>query len=166
MEVLPLTNKDLTRKLINYGINVKFIPYEDVKYIKNINDILPCILLYQLHYPVGHWCVLFRNQQGINYFDSTGHIPDELLITNFDNIRGRKSLNADYTYLDKLLYENGKTIIYNEVELQPPNTMTCGYYCFMRLMTQSIINDDFVKILQDIPVDERERKVVKFWDNF
>lgn len=166
MDVKALSNTDITNKLQLYGVNVNFLPYSEVKYVSNINDILPCILLYQLHYPIGHFCVLFKNQEGINYFDSTGNIPDELLITNFDNILGRNKLNADYTYLADLLYRNGKSIIFNEVQLQPPETMYCGHFSFMRLMTQTVKNDDFNKILSEYNDDERGRKVVKFWNKF
>jgi hypothetical protein len=164
MDVKPLSNTDITSKLQLYGINVNFLPYVQIKYVKNINDILPCILLYQLHFPIGHWCCLFRNDEGINYFDSTGNVPDELLITNFDNILGRKKLNADYTYLNRLLYENGEKVIYNEVELQPPETMTCGFWAGVRLLTSNIMNDDFVKIFKLMPVEVREDKIVKCWN--
>ena len=166
LETKPLSNIEITNKLEKYGINIKFIPYQDIKNVKKIDDLLPCILLYQLHYPVGHWVCLFKNQEGINYFDSTGNFPDELLKTNFDNIQGRKKLNADYTYLADLMFKNGEKIIYNEIELQPENTMWCGHISFMRLMTQNVLNDEFNKILSQYDDNERGRKVVEFWNKF
>lgn len=163
-EVIPLSNIEVIDKLKKYGHEVKYVPYNEIKYIEDINEILPCLILYQLNYPVGHWVVLFRNRDGINYFDSTGHVPDELLKTSFHHMGGRKALNADYTYLLDLLAKTGKKIIYNEQPLQYPSTTnTCGYWSFVRLLTQDISNDIFNKVWMIYSPEERQKKIVRLY---
>lgn len=168
-DVEPLSNKDICSKLAKYKIDVTFIPYNLVKHIESLLDYDPFILLYQLHYPVGHWTCIFLNDEGINYFDPTGTVPDELLKTNFDHIAGRQKMGADYTYLNKLLLETmqetGLELIYNEKPLQMDGTNTCGHHVFMRLMFKDLPNDDYNKVLCQYGAMERERKVVKFWES-
>ena len=165
MEVVALSNNDILAKLNKYNVPCQFVQYSDVKNVSHINQIIPCILLYELHFPVGHWVALFRNSQGINYFDSTGHYPDELNITNFDNPKGRKNMGADFTYLVKLLLDSNETIIYNEIRLQPEDTMTCGYWSGTRLLTQDITNKDFNDVFRRMSVSNREDKIVKLWNS-
>lgn len=167
MQVKPLSNEDIIKKLAKYGIPIRFILYKELKHLSSLEEILPCILLYQLMYPIGHWVALFVNNEGINYFDPTGHVPDQLLKDNFQHPAGREAMNADYTYLNQLLLEysedTGLPVIYNEVALQPPNTNTCGHWVTLRHLTWNIGNDDFNNLFKKIPVDKRQDIVVKLW---
>lgn len=83
--VKPLSNIEIITKLDKYHVNVQFVPYHHIKMLKSIDQILPCVLLYEHHFPIGHFVALFRNIDGVNYFDPTGRIPDELIKYNFDN---------------------------------------------------------------------------------
>lgn len=163
--VKPLSNIEIQEKLKRHRINIKFIPYHTLKTFTNIEDILPCILLYELHYPVGHWVALFRNHEGLNYFDPTGEVPDALLETNFDHPAGRVKMGADYTYLNRLLAQTGEPIIYNDKQLQTPNTNTCGYWCGVRLICGNIKQDDFVKEFKSKKGAERQRVIVKLYES-
>ena len=160
----PLSNTDIVDKLKKHNINIRFIPYHELKDVKKIDDLLPCILLYELHHPIGHWVALWRNKDGINYFDSTGHVPDGLLDT-FENPYGRKAMGADYTYLLKLLSDKAP-IIYNEVKLQRDGTVTCGAWCAVRLLCGDVSCDDFNEMFMDIAPKDREAKIEALYYTF
>jgi len=164
----PLSNIDIQNKLKKYDINIKFVPYKSLKNINSLEDILPCILLYQLHFPIGHWVALFKNDEGINYFDPLGYVPDKLLKSNFSHPEGRESMNADYTYLNQLLLEyiddnklNG--VVYSNDKLQGSKTNTCGYWCATRLLCGHITNDDFNDEFMKMKQSEREKKIIKLY---
>jgi hypothetical protein len=166
MNAPPLSNNDISRKLEKYGLDVEFVPYKQLKYLTSLDEIIPCFLLYQQHYPIGHWVALFKNQEGMNYFDPTGKVPDILLETNYDHPAGRIAMNADFTYLNNLLYksaEDGYKIIYNDVPLQTPDSNTCGYWTSVRLLTKDVKNDDFNKLFNSYSDDERQEKIVNIY---
>lgn len=144
---IPLTNIDIQNILANKGVKVKFLIYKNIKKIKDINRYLPCFILYQLTKDIGHWVCLFRNEEGLSYFDSTGVFPDELLDEKYFN-NNRDKVNADYTHLLKKLYDTKEDIIYNDFQLQNPKSLSCGYWVVLRLLTQYIKNDDFVKMFK------------------
>lgn len=164
MDVKPLSNNEITEKLAKYGVNVRFIPYHILQYIEDIDQILPCILLYEHHFPIGHWVAIFKNSDGMNYFDSTGRVPDDLLVNNFDNPKGRGVMGADFTHLLRLFKNTGQKLIYNEVPLQTPGTNTCGYFSGVRLLTQNLTNDQFNDCWKGISGKERQRKIVALWN--
>lgn len=167
MDVIPLSDLQVSQKLQKHGLNIPFIKYEDLRYVDNIDDILPCFLLYQIHIMVGHWTALFRDkvENKINYFDPTGKFPDQLLITNFDHPAGRSQMGADFTYLVDLLKKTGESIVYNEYPLQyPTSTNTCGYHVTIRLLFQNLTNDQYNDCWKPYSAEERQRKVVKLFN--
>lgn len=161
----PLTNNDIIAKTAKYDLHIRFVLYHELKGIRSIDEILPCILLYELHDQVGHWICLFRNQEGINYFDPTGRIPDTLLKTHFENSKGRKKMNADFTYLNRLLFNSNEKITYNSDKLQPDGSMTCGYWCSVRLIYSNIKNNEFNNEFMKLPTKKREQKIVKIYSS-
>lgn len=164
--IKALSNEDIIRKLKKYNMKINFIPYHLIKEINDLNKLIPCIILLEIEFPVGHWACLFRNQEGINYFDPLGNPPDELIKEHFNHPRGRQQMNADYTYLDELLYNNNEfPIVYNEQKLQdPPQTQTCGYWCAVRLLCHNILNDDFNEIFMKYNANDRQKKIYKFYN--
>lgn len=167
MSVKPLSTVELKKKL-----PINTILYKDLKNLRSLDDIIKpngCILLYQLHYPIGHFTTLFENKEGLNYFDPLGFIPDRLLKTNFDHPEGRESMGADFTYLNQLLLEflnehDYDKITFNEQKLQPINSNTCGYWCLTRLYFKDLTNDEFNDYFMSMPIKKREEKVVKFYN--
>lgn len=167
---IPLSNEDILKKLNNNGIEANFVQYHQLKNMETLDDVLPCILLYELHYPIGHFCCLFENKEGLNYFDSTGHIPDQLLESNFDHVAGRESLGADFTFLNALLYDymarHKCKLIYNEYKLQSENSNNCGCWCTIRLLFQDLTNTEFNNIWKQYNIKQRQEKVIKLFNSF
>jgi len=139
-DIKPISDKTIISGLKRYKIKLTSMPYSE---LATTNELpLPVLILYQLHYPVGHWVILFKNEYGINYYDPTGHAPDELLNV-FDNPLGRSALNADFTHLIKLLRDLDEDIIFNEFRHQRDDTNICGHLCFIRLVFSEYSNEEF-----------------------
>jgi hypothetical protein len=154
----PLNNIDIQNK-----VGCDFILYENMMNIRNINELLPkTLILYQLH-KVGHFCCVFKNDEGINFFDPLGiYVDDELLLTSPDR---KHKLHHDFTYLTKLLSDVKDTpIIYNEYQLQGHKTSTCGDWCAIRMIYSDLFNDEFKDCFNGIK--NRDKLIVKLYNSF
>lgn len=141
----PLSNEDVMSK-----IKCKFMPYSAIHHITSITDLLPtCLLLYQTHPNVGHFCCVFSNHEGINFFDSYGLFPDDQLL-KMSNSR-RNEIHHDRAYLDMLLYNQSTPVIYNEHQYQSYGTSTCGKWCAIRMDQSNLSNDEFYNVFKCIP---------------
>lgn len=108
------------------------------------------IILFMNSDNFGHWCALYRNRDGINFFDSYGCQPDQ----QYDFLPKHIStkLNGNIRKLTKLLYEAKKAgvpVFYNEYELQNWNdkkVATCGRWAITRVCYPDISVDDFKRI--------------------
>ena len=168
-----LSNLNIIDFLGNFDIPIKFVPYHELPNIEHIDDILPCILLYELGRTMGHWVALFRDNNGIiNYFDSLGKLPDNWL-GNFDNYaRDKKKWGADYTHLIDLMVRDldqfgvakNNNIIWNQYQLQAFDTFTCGYWCACRLLFNqiNINNEGFHDLFKKFK--NKDDKIVKLYN--
>ena len=154
----PLSNDDIQRK-----VDCKFLPYDHLHLIKSINELLPkCLLLYQIWEGYGHFCCVFENEEGLNFFDPVGiKIDDELKV--IDSQR-RQQTYQDHPYLSKLFYDSGKRIIYNEYKLQHMGTATCGQFCAIRLKYSYLFNDEFRNAFKPYKGYQREIKAVQLFN--
>lgn len=97
----------------------------------------------------GHWCCLYLNSKGLNFFDSYGNKPDDQYKFIPNHIA--KALNGSLKRLTSMLYNaaHNVPIEYNEYELQDysdKKVATCGRWCIVRLLYPEITVDDFQKI--------------------
>jgi len=155
--VKPLSDLDIQKK-----VECKFILYQNMHLIKNINELLPkTIILYQT-YDIGHWCCIFENEFGIIFFDPLGFFPDKMLYKMpFDETR---KIHHDYTYLINLLVNQNRTVIYNEKRLQKSGTNTCGHWVTCRLLFSDLSNDFFDKCFKNIK--DKDKLIVKLYNSF
>ena len=111
----PLAGEDIIPKIRKYGIKCKFFLYSELYKLDSIEQLLPCsLILYQIA-EVGHFCCVFKNDEGINFFDPLGFTPDYML--QYGDAEAIKKLHHDYTYLLKLLYNQPLKVIYNNHKL-------------------------------------------------
>lgn len=152
--VRPLGHIEIVKK-----IGCKFIAYEDMYRVNSIKYLLPkTLILYQLAY-IGHFCCVFINAEGINFFDPIGTNVDEWLFVT----RNKKySKHHDFTYLTKLFVDSGMNIIYNEHCYQDPGANTCGYWCATRMKYSHLYNDQFYNIFKNIAFNDN--KIKKIYD--
>jgi len=169
MEVPPLSTKEIDKKLKKYGHDHTCVIYKQLKQIDHIDDLLPMTLLYQQHYPIGHFVAIFVNGEGLNYFDSTAHQIDALIQgSHFDNPLGRSATGADYTHLCRLMYDFVERfdvpIIWNEKKLQGSQSNTCGYWTTVRHVYHNLTNDEFNEMFMKYPIQKRDEMIVKLYN--
>lgn len=127
----------------SYGIN-NVIQYEDLaKYSpqKLLNN-LPLVILYQTNENFGHWVLLHRTPEGLEFFDSLGYKPD----AEFKFIG--EGMQQPH-YIAQMLYDLSKVenINYNPYIFQEDrkNVATCGRHCIVRNMFSNYGIDDYAK---------------------
>lgn len=148
----------LSNDNIQSKVNCKFILYQDMYRINNISELLPkCLILYQLA-TIGHFCCVFINSEGINFFDPLGYFPDDEL-----KLVSGGAPKHDFTYLNKLLWNTDIPIIYNDYKFQSKNTSTCGHWCCIRMIYSKLTNDEFISCFKNIA--EKDDLIVKLYDS-
>jgi hypothetical protein len=147
----------------------KFFPYKDIHKCKSIEDLLPCsLILYQITPNIGHFCCIFINSEGVNFFDSYGIFPDDELKKMDINRRTDPALFHNRSYLANLLFEahsHGFNIIYNEIPLQSKGTATCGKWCYDRLRHIEMPHNDYIGYWHTFPSEVYETMICDYWDN-
>ena len=139
----PLAGEDIQKK-----IGCKFILYEDMHKVKDIRELLPkTLILYQLA-RVGHFCCVFENTEGINFFDPYGTFVDDELKIMCQHEAGQ--INHDFAYLTQLLLNQPRKIIYNEHKLQGSGSSVCGHWCAIRMIFSKLHNDEFFECFRGI----------------
>jgi hypothetical protein len=155
---IDITHNPLSSDEIQKKIGCKFILYENMDDVKDINQLLPMtLILYQLA-EIGHFCCVFENEEGINFFDPLGYAPDDEL-----KMAGGYAPDHDFTYLVQLLENSDKPIVYNEHKLQSHKTSTCGHWCSVRMICRGILCDDFAKCFKN--VKDRDETIVKIYNS-
>ncbi len=155
----PLNNLEITEKIPG----CKFYPYDQIHNLTSISQLLPnSLILYELA-KVGHFCCVFENQEGINFFDPLGMYPDDEL----EHVDPRLLYqdHEDFTYLRRLLSKTNQPVIYNQYQLQAHHTSTCGMWCCVRMLYSNITCDQFAHAFIDINFDpiQRDRMIVKLF---
>jgi len=152
-------NRDITKIPLNMLQIIMLNPYAEVMTypeLQNYDDIedvfngkQKIILLYLLQSEKsGHYVCLFKNSDGLNYFDSYGVMPDfqfELL-----SPEKRKQLNQEQDYLNNYLLKDHK-VIYNNITYQglEKGTATCGCFVSHRLANSHLNDFQYCKIFVD-----------------
>ena len=118
--------------------------YESPKELFNNSDSI--ILLYLLQSKsVGHWVLLFKNNDGYNLFDSYG-VPSDFEL-DFLSPEKRKELNQQYDYLT-LLFRN-VPLIYNNIQLQKGERQNCGCFVSHRNLNKHLTAEQYVNVFID-----------------
>ena len=104
------------------------------------------MLLYTPNSPTeGHWVCLFRNKDGIHFFDSYGDKPD-----NEEDLNGQEPL------LTELFKDSGLPIYYNTKRYQKrrQNIATCGRHCIARLIFKNKSPESYDSIVRQFKDDK------------
>ena len=156
MPYVDLTYQDNTRTPLS-GAEMKFLnpdakimTYPELYDYKTIEELFSenkkIIILYLLQSKhIGHWTTLFINQDGINFFDSYGVMPDyELELLSKDK---RKQLDEEQDYLKNHLLKDYKTI-YNNITYQgtEKGISSCGCFVSHRLAYSYLDNKQYLNI--------------------
>ena len=137
--------------------NSKLMIYKDIHKYSSIDELFGdydgIFILYETSPNVGHWTLLFRIGDKIEFYDSYNHKPDEQFEFIDDHIKNTRNMN--YPYLVSLLLkyvENGGEVHYNEFKLQAEggNIATCGRHCLIRLMWRGLPIKQYYHLLKDL----------------
>lgn len=132
----PMGNEDISR----YFPDARYIKYSDLKNYSSITDLLPkngsfFFLLYEHRPNTGHWVLLTRYDNKIEYFDSYGLEPSKPLTWNRPEINAR--LGQDRPYLNALFDASALPVIVNRKQFQSKKngSATCGAWDVFRQLS-------------------------------
>ena len=137
-EEIELSGQNILDIIQNKG---RVITYHELTDFENLEELLEnhgsCVILYETHYDVGHWCCLFyvpQHNNVVEFFDPYGAKPDSELKFASYNLKNNKP------YLSRLLDETNLKIIYNKKRLQTwsKHTNTCGRWAGLRVRMKTI----------------------------
>lgn len=136
----------------------KIIKYSKLNDYNNIEQLLPnnkdyAIILTEYKVAEGHWCLLFRKDDTLEWFDSYGGKngkPDGEF--SYISRAMQLFLNEDCRCLSKLLKKSNMNVIYNKAKLQSEENgvSTCGKWCIARLQSALIgySLSDFIQLVE------------------
>jgi hypothetical protein len=149
-----------------YLPKAKIIKYSELKKYNNIDELLKkpldyVIILYEQKINSGHWVLLSRYDNTIEFFSSYGNFIDECLNWNTQEINN--ILGQDKPYLSILLnkVKNQYDIIYNSFDFQSSNLdiSTCGRWVVLRVHTILLFKQSLSDFIKTIKKLKKEKKI-------
>lgn len=132
----PMGNEDISR----YFPDARYVKYSELKNYRSITDLLPkngsfFFLLYEHRPNTGHWVLLTRYDNKIEYFDSYGLEVSKPLTWNRPETNAQ--LGQDRPYLNALLDASSLPVIVNRKQFQSKanGSATCGAWDVLRQLS-------------------------------
>lgn len=132
----PMGNEDISA----YFPNARYIKYSELKNYRSITDLLPkngsfFFLLYEHKPNVGHWVLLTRYENKIEYFDSYGLEPCKPL--SWNRPQTNAMLGQATPYLSALLKSSELPVVINRTQFQSKknDSSTCGAWDVLRQLS-------------------------------
>lgn len=141
---LALSDSDLLDLMKNQA-NV--VTYKDIKKYGTIDSLLGpynvCFILYEWKPSYGHWTLLSRAGDLLEFFDPYGNFPDSQLALIPEPWKTESGQNVKR--LSKLMIECNYDLSYNEYPFQKhhEDTKTCGRWCVVRALLKDLPLEDF-----------------------
>ena len=136
IEETPMGDDDIR----TYYPNATIIAYKKLAQYKSILDLLPkdksfFFMLIEDSPNKGHWVVVTRLGNKIEFFDSYGGAPDSQL--KWIPEEQREMLGQGDKMLTKLFKQSGYKVYYNPYSYQEEDfdIQTCGRHCVLRVKT-------------------------------
>jgi len=137
--ITPLSNGDVER-YFGSGTESEILKYSDLDNYNTIDDLLPKpfdyrILLIETKQNVGHWVLILKYNNTIEYFNSYGVNAD--IQKNTLNRMMNRMLGQKEDYITKLLKNSKYKYTINNIPFQSknPQIATCGRWCIIRILT-------------------------------
>ncbi len=142
-----------------YFPEARILKYNQLVQYPTIEDLLPenqdfCFLLYEDSPNKGHWVLILRNNDQIEYFDSYGGKVDSPL--EWTPCSTRHQLGQTVPYLSNLLNKSPFEVVYNPIAYQEDkqDINTCGRHAVARVCSR------FGPDNMDLP---NYYKLLRFW---
>jgi hypothetical protein len=141
---ISLSDADIKR----FDTSLNIIVYSELQNMTPIQILkkMPLVILYQSTPNTGHWTLLHKTIEGLEFFDSYGFKPDK----QFEYIGYRQP-----HYIAKLLYilyDNGYNIHYNQYPFQEskPGINTCGRHVLVRHLLSYLPIDKYKELMDKL----------------
>lgn len=156
-----LTGQDIYN-IVNDGSEMKgnpescgIIEYGDLYNVDRLEQLMiddNLVILYRSSPKSAHWCCIFKNQEGLNFFDPYGTVIDN----EIDQI---EHINPEYAndyyhggkkrLIELILNGDYKDITYNNYKTQEMknNINTCGRHVATRLLFKKYTLEEYVETL-------------------
>ncbi len=154
MEIAQIAGKPL--KVMRYSDLCQYAKLED------IFDNNQCVLLlFETTKNKGHWVILLKFTDRIEFFDSYAFVPDDEL--KFTNMNFKKKNNMDLPYLTYLMLFSKYPIEYNHYQFQSWNNKiaTCGRWCGFRYKMSDYSLEEFIKLFENVPKKHLDKFIVE-----
>ena len=131
--------------------------YSEIQDIVNINKLIPgkvgsCVLLIESEENSGHWVMISKYKNVIEFFNSYGQAPGEevKIIPEYINKKLDQSPMDIRDILNYASSKQGKNVIYNKVKLQKISNDigTCGKHIILRSIMLKNFGMDLPKYLR------------------
>lgn len=144
---------------------INVIDYPNLWIYNDLDDLLgangACSILYMTSKNYGHWTLLMRKDSDtIEFFDSYGGDIDSEL--NFSEPKYNQIGPYFVPGLSILfLASKYKQIEYSKTKMQfmNQNVQTCGKWCLFRYFTRHTSLENFLEIMSQIPIRERDQEM-------
>lgn len=113
----------------------------------------------------GHWVCVFRNEHGLNYFDSYGYEIDE----NIELSRQYFDKHGEHLFphLSRIFLDEEDKISYNPHKFQDiKKSNHCGQWCAFRLLNKHLDHDEFLDLCKKLKKQFNFKKFDSIIKNF
>lgn len=144
---------------------MKVMKYTDLMNYEKLEDIFEpsipgVLLLYETKHNTGHWIMLIKYSDRIEFFDSYAMLPDDQL--KFTPKQFKEDNGMDVPVLTWLMLHSSYPIEYNHNKFQrwSKNVGTCGRWCGFRYKFMDKSLDEFIEMFKIFPKRKLDETVV------
>jgi len=134
----PLSDDDIDKYFD--GHKTEIMKYHELENYNSIDELLPKpfdykIILIETKHNRGHWVLLMKRDNTIEYFNSYGVNAD--IQKNSLNKMMNKMLGQKEDFVSRLIRKSKKKYVINNIPFQNknPEIATCGRWCIIRILT-------------------------------
>lgn len=145
---------------------LKVMKYTDLSQYQKLEDIFEpgvpgVLLLYETKHNTGHWVILMKHNDRIEFFDSYALLPDDQL--KFTPKEFKRENGMDIPVMTWLMLYSDFPIEYNHNKFQrwSKDVGTCGRWCGFRYRHADTPLDEFIKMFKGIPKRKLDEKIVE-----
>lgn len=145
---------------------LKVMKYSDLGDYERLEDIFEpgipgVLLLYETKLNTGHWCMLIKHKDRIEFFDSYAMLPDDQI--KFTPKAFRSEGGMDIPVLSWLMLYSKYPIEYNHNQFQKWSDKigTCGRWAGFRYKLMDVPLDDFIEMFSKIGKNSLDKKIVE-----
>lgn len=152
---VALSDSDI-RNLLHDQTNIQV--YGDLRKFSSIDELLKpyncCIILYEWKKNFGHWVLLSRTDNLLEYFDPYGKFPDYYIDQLTEPWKSESHQNQKW--LSRLMLNSNYELSFNEFPFQKlgKDVRTCGRWSVIRCMLKDLPLNDFRNLFLNIYGDD------------